>query len=280
MSCTVLKVFNNNVVLASEQERQLVLISKGIGFGKKSGDQIDLSAIDEDKRIFHFLESAKHESELRRLSQNIEDIERVTRDTVAIAAERLAVVDTEDRLFEALFDHITFSIERLKVGVPIENPFVAEIGVLCREEWPVAQATAAMVRERLAVELSDSEIGFIALHLYSARRQNSVGVAMKNVRIYSEILDILGACYHREFQRTTSEVTLFLTLLSGYIIRAREGAPPLSLPLKNQLQIQLPEAFYAAEQVAKLLSGALFVQLDADELAFLALDIYRLAGAQ
>lgn len=54
----------------------------------------------------------------------------------------------------------------------------------------------------------------------------------------------------------------------------------MSLPLKNQLQIQLPEAFYAAEQVAKLLSGALFVQLDADELAFLALDIYRLAGAQ
>lgn len=277
MGCQILKVFNNNVVLAKEDEQQVVVISKGVGFGHKTGDELDLNAISKDRRIFHILENGKQENDLHRISKGIEEMERIAHETVALASERLGIEDEDDKLFGALFDHISFSVERLKVGIPIENPFVLEIGVMCRDEYPIAQATAQLVRERLSVDIGEAEIGFIALHLYSAKRQKSVGSAMKNVRVYNQALQILSERYHREFRRTDSGVSSFLSSLAGYIFDAAQGQVS-EMPLKNQVRLAMETPYRTAQNVAKMVKQDMGLTLSEDAMAFLAVDIQKLAA--
>jgi len=47
----IIKVLNNNVILAFEKEnhQEMILVSKGIGFGKKENNVIQLT---DEKRVF------------------------------------------------------------------------------------------------------------------------------------------------------------------------------------------------------------------------------------
>lgn len=67
MHYKAVKVFNNNVVLAEEEDgKQVVLISKGIGFGVKKGEHI--SADGNDKKVFYILDDNVNANEIKRLS--------------------------------------------------------------------------------------------------------------------------------------------------------------------------------------------------------------------
>ncbi|MFR9190946.1 MAG: PRD domain-containing protein [Anaerotruncus massiliensis (ex Togo et al. 2019)] len=53
----------------------------------------------------------------------------MTQEIVEIAREKLDI--TNDKLYDALYDHIAFAIERLKMGLLIDNPFIGEIAIMC-----------------------------------------------------------------------------------------------------------------------------------------------------
>ena len=121
MHYKVLKVYNNNVVLAEEPGgKQIVLIGKGVGFGARKGDLIN--GDDPDNKVFSILDESVNPSEIKRLNYDIEKVEKVTQEIVEIAREKLDI--TNDKLYDALYDHIAFAIERLKMGLPIDNPFI------------------------------------------------------------------------------------------------------------------------------------------------------------
>lgn len=40
------KVYNNNVVLAFENDKEVIVMGKGLGFQKKSGDTVDTSMVE------------------------------------------------------------------------------------------------------------------------------------------------------------------------------------------------------------------------------------------
>lgn len=273
MQYQVIKVFNNNVVLAGYGGQQLLIISKGIGFSKKAGEQIDLDSLDADKRVFHILDESDSASDYSRISRNFEQLERITRQIVDMARTSLGI--EAQGLYDALFDHISFSVERLRVGLPIENPFVTEISILCREEYPIAQSAANLIREQMDVAIGEAEIGFIALHLYSARKQKPVKTAMKSVRIYKQALEILSRSFQRDFNRNDHAVRLFLMSLSTCIYCASKGRRP-GLPLKSQLTLQLGRSCQAAHAISEFIEKELGLQFSEDETLYLALDIHRL----
>lgn len=55
---------------------------------------------------------------------------------------------------------------------------------MCSREFEVAEIAAKLIRREVDVDIGEPEKGFIALHLYSARRNKHINTAMKNARFY------------------------------------------------------------------------------------------------
>lgn len=77
----------------------------------------------------------------------------MTQEIVEIAREKLDI--TNDKLYDALYDHIAFAIERLKMGLPIDNPFIGEIAIMCSREFEVAEIAAKLIRREVDVDIGE-----------------------------------------------------------------------------------------------------------------------------
>lgn len=272
MGVRVVKALNNNAVLVQKPDgSQIVLMSKGIGFGKKPGDPIAEEA--ENQKMFYILDSNRNESKLRQLTLEEDRVEQVTREIVEIARKRLGLEN--EKLFGALLDHITFAIECLQMGLPIDNPFLGEISILYREEYEIAQIAAEVIKERLGVEIGEEETGFIALHLYSARQNKHIRSAIKNTRVYNEILLMVSRYSGKNFDVSTPTATSFLLSLNQLIQNASEGKHP-HMEIRGQVRYGIQRDWEIAEEIKKLVGRELNVILSDDAVAFLAVDIDKL----
>jgi len=271
MHYKAVKVFNNNVVLAEEEDgKQVVLISKGIGFGVKKGEHI--SADGNDKKVFYILDDNVNASEIKRLSYDIEKVEQVTHEIVQIAREKLDI--TSDKLYDALFDHISFAIERLKMGLPIDNPFIGEISIMCNREYEVAENAASLIKQQIDVDIGDAEKGFIALHLYSARRNKHINVAMKSARVFKQAVTMVERRYNRTFDTSCSACKSFLMSLNR-LVNVSANKKVISMPIKDYVKLYMHEYDATAQAIAAMIKTELGVDFSEDAKAFLAVSICK-----
>ncbi|MEG1429210.1 MAG: PRD domain-containing protein [Hydrogenoanaerobacterium sp.] len=271
MSYKAIKVFNNNVVLADEEDgKQVVLISKGVGFGIKRGEII--TADGDDKKVFYILDDNVSTADIKRFSYDIEKVADVTHQIVDLAREKLHI--TSDKLYDALYDHISFAIERLKMGLPIENPFIGEIAIMCTREYEVAETAAALIKQSIDVDIGDAEKGFIALHLYSARRGRHINTAMQSARVYNDAVKLVEKHYGRKFDTNSSVCKSFLMSLNQLVNTSAKNL--VQMPIKQYVRGCMPDEFRLASAIAALLKNEVGTELSDDAKAFLAVDISKL----
>jgi Transcriptional antiterminator len=272
MNYRVAKVLNSNAVLAQdEEENQVVLMSKGIGFGKRVGEKIQDNA--EDRKIFYIHEDSVNSAKLKQIDSQVQQVEEVTREIVEVARERLHIDNS--KLYGALLDHITFAVECLHMGLPIDNPFCGEIAILYSREYETAQIAAEIIKERIGVEIGDGETGFIALHLYSARKNRHIRSAMKSTRVYSEILSMVGIAIDKRLDNTHAPAKSFLLSLHC-LVTLTVNRNPIVMKLNQQVKLSMLDSYRTALQVAKMIYDEMDVQLSEDAIAFIAVDIEKL----
>ena len=184
----ILKAFNNNVVLALQNNQEIIVVSKGIGFGKKAGDiiQVDPQAIE---KVFHELNLKDALKYLEKLPEYNEEVIGVSEEIIARAETLLGPLSPSIHI--ALVDHIIFALDRIYMGLPIENPFIDEITLLYQEEYDVAELAASLIKERLGVDIGNDEKGFIALHLHSACNNTTIRETMRDTRIVKSIIELI-----------------------------------------------------------------------------------------
>ncbi|MBE6830169.1 MAG: PRD domain-containing protein [Ruminococcaceae bacterium] len=272
MNYRVAKVLNSNAVLAQdEEENQVVLMSKGIGFGKRVGEKIQDDS--EDRKIFYIHEDSVNSAKLKQIDSQVQQVEEVTREIVEVARERLHIDNS--KLYGALLDHITFAVECLHMGLPIDNPFCGEIAILYSREYETAQIAAEIIKERIGVEIGDGETGFIALHLYSARKNRHIRSAMKSTRVYSEILSMVGIAIDKRLDNTHAPAKSFLLSLHC-LVTLTVNRNPIVMKLNQQVKLSMLDSYRTALQVAKMIYDEMEVQLSEDAIAFIAVDIEKL----
>ena len=272
MNYKTVKVFNNNVVLAQEEDgKQVVLISKGVGFGVKKGSLI--SADGDDKKVFYILDENVDASKIKRLSYDIEQVEAVTRKIVELARFKLHI--TSEKLYDALYDHISFAIERLKMGLPIENPFITEIAIMCGSEYEVAAASAVLIKQYIDVDIGDAEKGFIALHLFSVRNDRHINTAMESVRVYNDAITLIGKRYRRNFDAKSSICRSFLMSLNQ-LVNVAAKQKTMDMPIKQFVRGYMSDEYKLANEISALLRAKNGAELSEESKAFLAVDICKL----
>lgn len=272
MTYRAIKTLGNNVLLAQQEDGlQVLLMGKGIGFGVKKGEIVDASG--EDKTVFTVLDDRVDASRFKQLSLDEEAVRRATKEIVRLARKKLGI--TDEKLFDALLDHISFAVERMKIGLPIENPFIGEITILCAREYEIADAAAKLISDNLQVDIGEAERGFIALHLYSARRHKHINTAMKDARVYQQALEMIGRRFSREIGAQSAASKSFLMALNR-LLSASSHEIVLEMPLKQHVRLTMREYDRIAKDVSDMIEREVGIPLGEDARAYLALDICRL----
>ncbi len=155
------KVLNNNLVISVlEQNREIILMGRGIGFGLKPGMEIDEGKI--EKKFYGFSDS-RNETLLMEL------LERVPMEHLAVGMQIVEYIrehfhkELNEKLVLGLSDHISFAIERQKQGLSLANTLLLEIKKFYTDEYRLGQAALDIIEEQLGVRLPEDEAGFIAI---------------------------------------------------------------------------------------------------------------------
>lgn len=108
----IIKVINNNTVCALDKKgKEQIISGKGIGFGKKRGDEVDSAQI---QKIYMIADSALRKRMVECLAEIPYEHIRLTSDLVDHISEQFSQEVLKESLMISLSDHISFAIERQK----------------------------------------------------------------------------------------------------------------------------------------------------------------------
>ena len=203
----ITKTLNNNVIICTSDNHEVVLIGKGIGFNKKVGMTLDDSASIE--KVYK-LEQKQQKEHYQTLVEMGEDhVVQAVIESVNIISD--AAIRTDDKsLVVALTDHIIFAYKRLKQNQVISNPFAIETQHLYSDAYQIAKQVINNLNQTLDVYFPEDEIGFIALHIAS----NSEDLSMHDIsvinKLISKIMTIIETDLNHEIDKTTIQYQRFI----------------------------------------------------------------------
>ena len=268
----VLKSLSNNVVVCEKDSNVYVLLGKGIGFGKKPDDYITKGSAIEQKFI------KIDESEKANYVEVLKNVEgqvlAVTEEIISLAEDILKEKLTS-RIHVGLSDHISFSIKRMELGIDIVNPFLNEIQTLYPDEYNIAEKGVKLIKDKLNVALPESEIGFITLHIYSARVNEEVSQSLKYTRIVKEVMEYIQEILGIKTNQKSMEYARLVSHLR-YALDRIENDKVLKNVMLDSVKITLSEEFEISKKVCKFISEKLSKEVCEDEVGYISLHIHRL----
>ncbi|HBL36097.1 MAG TPA: transcription antiterminator LicT, partial [Firmicutes bacterium] len=210
------KILNNNAVVSLSDERsEIIVMGKGIAFGKKRGDLIDDDRIE---KVF----TLKNGDLTNKLKQLIEEIPieymAVSEDIIKFAKLQLGK-SLNDTIYISLTDHIHYAVERFKKGLIIKNGLLWEIKNLYKEEFQIGLEALKMIEQAFGVGLPEDEAAFIALHIVNAELNEDIGNIMAMTEIVKEILKIVKYHFLIEFEEESLNYYRFITHLKFFAQR-------------------------------------------------------------
>ncbi|MFW3590658.1 glucose PTS transporter transcription antiterminator GlcT [Staphylococcus caprae] len=269
----ITKTLNNNVIICTSDNHEVVLIGKGIGFNKKVGTTLDDSASIE--KVYK-LEQKQQKEHYQTLVEMGEDhVVQAVIESVNIISD--AAIRTDDKsLVVALTDHIIFAYKRLKQNQVISNPFAIETQHLYSDAYQIAKQVINNLNQTLDVYFPEDEIGFIALHIAS----NSEDLSMHDIsvinKLISKIMTIIETDLNHEIDKTTIQYQRFIRHIQFLIYRLTKGenvaAQDNFISMVKQLY---PQCFNTAYKILKMIQRQFDVIIDESEIVYLALHIYH-----
>ena len=198
----VRKVLNNNVIITcDEQNKEIIVMGKGLAFGLKVGMEINQSRIDKtfalnnSKEVFRFQKLMEQvPAECLEISERLIDF----------AKEQLGK-KLNNSIYITLTDHINTMIERAKIGAYLKNTMLWDIRRVHRDEFIVAQKIINQFNEIRGTDFDDHEAANIAMHFVNAQTMLGFSTTTDITKIMSEILNIIK--YH--FRITYEEDSLY-----------------------------------------------------------------------
>ena len=152
------RVINNNVISAlDDQGREIVAMGRGIGFQKKSGQEIKAAQVE---KIFH-LGSPDLQARFQELLANMPmECVQVSDEIISYAKSHLSM-QLNQNVYLALTDHIDFALRRFKDGMLFENALYSEIRRFYPEEFQIGCHALDLIEERIMTEIIRHLIGMI-----------------------------------------------------------------------------------------------------------------------
>jgi transcriptional antiterminator len=184
----------------------------------------------------------------------------------------------DERIHIALVDHLNFAVKRLSNKEEIENPFLMEIKALYQTEYNLAEKVVTILQKEKNIDFPVGEIGFIALHIHSARRSGQLSNTFRNTAIINLIVDYVEKNLELKIDKTSLDYARFLTHLKFAIKRIQDG-----ISIKNdfikEIKSKYKSSYIIAKGISEILTQRLEKEVTTDETAYLAMHIERFRTA-
>lgn len=268
----IAKILNHNsfMGLSDEKNQECLIMGKGVAFGKKVGQTIELPT---DAKIYSL-------RELTERGEAKEIVKTVSPVCLELANEVLNRGEQEfgkvDRtILFPMADHLDFAIRRIQHGEHISNPLTEDIRIMFYREYKVASCVKELLQEKLSLEIDEHEIGYLALHVHAAIMDENVSQAMEIARTVRECISLV----EEETGHTIDVLSLGYNRLMNHVrymlARALNGEK-LKMNINDYMSVKFPGAYLSAEKICRQMKRSLKLQIPDVEIGYLAMHLERL----
>lgn len=270
----VIKVLNNNTILATKDDEEVIVMYKGIGFSKKAGDIFEVPT-----RAKKYLMQKSYQKN-KKGNQIIDYIDpiylEIASDIIKLTTETFQTVNHDILL--PLADHIYFSIQRMKDNIMPSNPFTDDIRLLFPDEYRVAMEGKEIIKNYTSHIINDDEVGFITLHIHSAISSNKVAQTMEATRIIHDSILQLQTELNIVIDVHSVSYVRLMNHIKFLIIRINTNEK-LQMDISEFTKDKFPFAYEQAGHMCDALAKALNKELPKAEVGYLALHLERILSS-
>ena len=269
------KIINNNVVVSDNDNGEVIVFGKGIGFNGKIGDEIDPNAIEKT----YILKDVADENSLQTLLGEIpyEVIEFGIKATDYITNNLNKKINK--RILIPLTDHIYSSLQRYKEGAQFDNSLTLNVSYLYKDEYKIAKDIVKMMNEDFNVEIGNEEATFITLHILNAE----MDIDIKDTYTAANIVDISVSTvenfFHKKLDNENINFARFLTHLQFFAERMIKNTyleDEMGDIVNKQMRYQYPKQYACAKEIVKKIEEEYNWEVAENEYTYLTIHIVRL----
>lgn len=273
------KILNNNAIVVKDWEGEKIVLGSGIAFQKKKNDPVDQTRIE---KIFVMKDHTKHQQFEEILSTLPEEHIQVSEEIISHAENQLGVIINE-HIHIALTDHLSFALERLAKGMVIKNTLLNEIKVLYAKEFQIGLYAKELISEKLGIEIPEDEVGYIALHIYTAKM--NAGEMTKTLDITAMIrgiVDVVEDCLSIKLVEDTVSYERLITHLRFAVQRSESNEPfhELDSEMVRIIKEKYRESYSIAQKAGHFVKEEYDFELHDSELAYISMQIQRIKSRE
>lgn len=269
------RVLNNNVVQVIEDDREYIVVGKGLGFQKRVGQYVDKSKIEKT----FVLENAAEVEALSQVYVDLPDDEMQVFLNIITFAEAVLQSKFEPSFFIALADHLHYALERTKEGIGLQNPLAWEVRKFYPREYEIGKQAIRLIAKDLGVGLADDEAASIALHFVNAQKDSGlIEKSHRITQIVSDISEIVRLYFACDFDKDTTAYNRFITHLQYLAQRIVNGVTGGANDdfLFEQVTINYPQSFDCSQKIKAYVKKQQDFELSLDEQVYLTIHVQRL----
>ena len=275
---TIKKSLNNSMLLVDNDQQEMILFGKGIGFNAKPGTNIDLAQVE---KIFLPLSSPQGRHFLSLTDTIPSEFFDISHE-ILVLARSICGDKLNSVLLLTLAEHLHFAVERSRKGQTVLNKLSWEVKRYYPQEYSIGLQARAKVNQRFKVELPEDESVNIAFHLINASSQDNDSSAHQQVELVNRLAAIVHYKLGKNADTESVNYMRFINHLRYFSERVLAGKIVMSETedFYQELMRYRPDAMTVAWGIRDYVQDKYQLALPKDELTWLSIHISRLIDKQ
>ena len=271
----IIKIVNNNIVTSlDEQNREIIVMGRGLGFGRKPGMPIEDEKVEKVFRLNSAGENQKLVDIIQDIPlEHIKAADQIIEYAKSILGERL-----KETIYLSLIDHIDGAIDRYKNQIQFTNPLLWEIKQYYPSEFKVGVQSLSILRKMLRIELPVDEAAFIALHFITAEYDTKMDVTFDIPRLIDDIIAIVESEFSIKIDKESIHYERFITHLKFFaarVLQAKQMPDDDDFLFRNMIRDQYKKSYACAQMIRQRLGECYKVTISEEEVVYLTVHIKR-----
>lgn len=273
----ILKIINNNIVSAlDDNNEEIIVMGKGLGFRVKSGHPIAEDKIEKIFRLNNQSETGKFQELLQAMPMEHFEI------SVEIIEYTKSVINKKmnPNIYITLTDHIDFAITRMKQGMAFQNPLLWETKAFYPSEYLIGEYAVGLIRKKLGVQFGQDEAASIALHLVNAEYNTDMNSTLKITSTICELLEIIENHIGKQLNEDSLHYSRMITHLKFFLKRvfSEQLLDDGDEELAQMIQKKYPAEYECSRKIVAYISEKYpEYRISQDEITYLTVHIRRIS---
>ena len=245
----IIKIVNNSIVTSlDEQNREIIVMGRGLGFGRKPGMPIEDEKVEKVFRLNSAGENQKLVDIIQDIPlEHIKAADQIIEYDKSMLGERL-----KETIYLSLIDHIDGAIDRYKNQIQFTNPLLWEIKQYYPSEFKVGVQSLNILKKMLGIELPVDEAAFIALHFITAEYDTKMDESI-------------------HYERFITHLKFF----AARVLQAKQMPDDDDFLFRNMIRDQYKKSYACAQMIRQHLGECYKVAISEEEVVYLTVHIKR-----